>query len=240
MDRYFGTVEEEKKGDSRLKRYGQLARLYVAPLIAVGVFLTIMFGIIVPKVSTIIGKVNELETKNTELTNRRNELNAVNGLVVNSVKVLSDLDKVNEITTTEDTQIVDFRERISQAASQNGLSIVSSRIRETVPAEENPDQIENQQTLLLQEIPVIFELTGNLEDINSFIDELSQINDFVIIKTFELNRVIQEGDQWNLELQFTKYQFNETNTAIDFETIYSNVPASAIVQPDVQQYIDAR
>jgi hypothetical protein len=98
------------------------------------------------------------------------------------------------------------------------------------------DNIDVQNRLTLKEIPNQFELQGTLDQMFTFIAELSKLQDFIIVQNLELDRT--NTDIWVMNITLVKYQFG--NVTEDLVQSFMSVPLSQQIDADVQDYIDAR
>jgi len=230
-------VKEEKK-----KSRSKFLRLYIVPIFTIIVFIIIIVGLVAPKITDVFGRLDEIAANNVTITDLTQRLSEVKALDANSSTILTNLDTVNTIATSANTEVIKFRDKISELTLQNNLTIVSQKLTETTVA---PDASNGGLTgnVNLVEVPFIFEITGRFEDIKSFIASLNTIDDFVIVKEMELSLTDQEGlsteeaqatNKWSLKIDLVKYQFFE---AKDLNTIYLAVPATAKISDDMKAYI---
>ncbi len=236
-------LEQQKKAkDAKRKSQTKFLKLYIVPIFTIIVFILIIVLLVVPKINEVFAMLDEVSANNDNITQLTQKLNEVKALNANSDVIQSELDIVNSIATSQNTEVIKFRDKISDLTIQNNLTIVSQKLTETtvIPDASNTGLTGN---VNLVEVPFIFEIVGNFQDIKSFIASLNSIDDFVIVKEMDLALRDQEGlssgevqasSEWSLKIDLVKYQFFE---AKDLQALYLNVPATAKISDDMKAYI---
>lgn len=225
-------LQEKKEKEEESKRdYSKLFKIYLLPIIAIGIFLSIIIFGVLDSVQDVFSSVQEIEEAEEEITNTSNFLNQLNNLQQESIQIQSDLDILNQLAPASITEVSNFQSRVSEIANTSGLESQNERSNDS-----DSVNIDSAGRLDLQEVPNNFEFRGNLSQIFNFFDALSNLNDFVVVENLEM----QQGDEdiWQLNITLTKYQFDVITN--DLSQLFLNVPVTSDVAPDVQQYINDR
>ncbi len=220
----------------RLQKYKKLIRLYVIPLFALGIFLGVLVFVVVPKIGSIMDRLGELSDTRDKLSESNTKIQNINSLVTNINEVLSYLQQINNIAPTGDIELVRFRSRVFEIAESSGLVVDTQGFRESDIVQD--PNLPSSSTLLIKEVPVEIEVIGTLDNIYTFLDEITKLEDFVIIKDFELARNA-DNVEWVFTLRFIKYQFAQ-DTEGQFDQLYLNVPVSSKIDQEVKNYLDKR
>ncbi|MEP7103467.1 MAG: hypothetical protein ABI721_02030 [Candidatus Dojkabacteria bacterium] len=238
--------QQKKEKDLKRKKQTKFLKLYILPIFTIIVFVTIIGVFVIPKINQLFAVLDEISTNNDNVTQLSQKLSEVKALDSDSNTILSNLDTVNNIATSQNTQVVSFRDKISNLISQNGLNIISQRLSEsTIDPDSSTQNLTGNVNLV--ELPFIFEIVGPFENIKSFIASLNTIDDFVIVKEMEItvrdsdtltqDPSAQTNGDWSLKIDLVKYQFLE---AKDLKDLYLNAPATAKISDDMKAYIELR
>lgn len=228
-------IELPKKKKSDLS---VMARLYIFPLIVSFGFILIVIFLIIPTLFSIFSTLDEVSNKNVDLQNKNQLLSQLRDLNSNSSLKISQLNSVNNITTSDQTEVVRFRNRITDVILSNQLTIFSQSLTEN-----DPDIISDGggESITLKEVPFTFKIEGSYTNIVRFFADLSVLNDFVIIKEMQFSRDDKIGSDgttiWTLDLVLVKYQFS-TNQALD--EVYKAISPSVEISQKVLDYINRR
>ncbi|MFS8130886.1 MAG: hypothetical protein ACMG57_02815 [Candidatus Dojkabacteria bacterium] len=239
-------IEQQKKAkEEKRKAQSKFLKLYIVPIFTIIIFISIIAVLVIPKINEVFAKLDEVTNNNDQVTQLNTQLSEVKALDLNSDTILSELDIVNSIATSQNTEVIKFRDKISALTIQNNLTIVSQKLTEStvIPDASNTGLTGN---VNLVEVPFIFEIVGRFEDIKSFIGSLNTIDDFVIVKEMDLSLrdqtglsqgEVQQTNEWSLKIDLVKYQFFQ---AKDLQALYLNVPATASISDQMKAYIQLR
>lgn len=232
-------VEQKKKDQEKNKQRMKFIKLYIIPIISIIAFLAIVFFVDLGKISEVFGALDQIAADNDEVAKLNTELTQNRVLDNNASTILRDLQIVNEIAASSSTQLITFRDKVSQLVSESSLQILSQQLSETpLTVEQAQSQQNASGNVNLIELPFIFEISGSLANIKTFISKLNSIDDFTIVKEMELSSLESETlGEWSLKITLVKYQFI-TSEALD--RLYQNVPATAKISSQMQEYIDLR
>ena len=200
--------------------------------------MAIIFLLVFPNVISIFSILDEISQKNDDYSQKLTMLNDLKTLNSSSSTIISQLNSVNKITTADQTEVVKFRNKITEVILSNNLNIFSQQLTET-----DPTIITNGETqsINLKEVPFTFKIEGSYNDIVKFFNDLSVINDFVIIKemTFSRTDTLAKDNStvWLLNLVLVKYQFDSSESLKD---IYKSISPSSQMSPKVLEYIQKR
>lgn len=233
------TSDKIKLPEKQKASLSKLLKLYLLPiLIGIG-FLGIIIFLIIPTILSIFSTIDEIAIKNQEYAEDLELLGELTELNANSSEIISNLNAINTITTSDQTEVVKFRNKITDLIVSNNLTIFSQQLTENDPNIISGGNLATEITL--KEVPFTFQIEGAYSDVISFFDDLSQIDDFVIIKEMEFTRtekIAADGSTvWLLDLVLVKYQFNESEA---LDELYKNVPPTVVISPEVLDYIDQR
>ncbi|MCA9386650.1 hypothetical protein KC669_01305 [Candidatus Dojkabacteria bacterium] len=237
IDKAFELNKKQKKHNAAYKKWINIARIYVIPILAILIFLFILFGLTIPQVFRIFGLIGEIGDLNDRLDDKKKELVAVQGLNANADLLKQDLEILNSIAPSEQTEVVNFQQKISELARSHNLVINSQQLNENTTGIAE-SFIESNELLYLRELPNVFEITGNVGDVFDFIDDLEQIDDFIIVNEMDLSA--GQEDTWNMTVNLIKYQFSERSSGEDLFNAYLQVPVTVVINSNVQEYLDKK
>lgn len=226
-------IKPKEKGKLR-----QILKIYIFPITVGIAFIFIVLFLVIPSVFNIFSTLEEIGLKN--------EIYAKNVVILNDLKTLnstaatvqSQLESINSITTADQTEVVKFRNKITNVITENNLSIFSQQLTET-----DPNIISNgsSQDISLKEVPFTFRIEGSYNNIVNFFNDLGTISDFVIIKEMTFKRsadISSDGSTvWVLDLVLVKYQFNASE---GLDAIYKSILPSVKISDKVLEYINKR
>lgn len=214
-------------------------RLYVFPIAIGALFIAIIVFLVIPSILSIFSTLDEISTKNQSYTEQLAMLEKLKSLNSNASTINSELKAVNTITTSDQTEVVKFRNKITELTTSNNLEVFSQQLTENDP---NIISGGNAATeITLKEVPFTFQIEGSYTSVIDFFDDLSKIDDFVIIKEMKFARTEEIASDnstvWLLDLVLVKYQFNESDS---LDQVYKNVPPNVVISPKVLDYIEQR
>jgi Tfp pilus assembly protein PilO len=240
MDNQLISQQQEKveipgKGKTNYKR---LFNIYLLPLFVGILFIILILTLVIPKIFEIISSFEVLNEKNAIYAEKNTLLDQLKVLNQMSPTLSKNLNSVNQVTTADQTQVVSFRNKVTNVIKDNNLKVYSQQLTETDPNIISDNQ---GQGVTLKEIPFQFEIEGSYSNIVEFFSQLGQIDDFVIIKEMSFSRTTSTGSDgstvWVLKIVLVKYQFN---TGEALTRIYSDVHPTAKYSDKVLDYITKR
>ncbi len=218
--------------------YKRVLKFYIVPLLSVLGFLGIVLFLVVPKVNEIFKSLDEISILSKTADSKNEQLKSLDLLSQNSNLSLAQLRIIDQTAPTESSQVVAFRDKITNLIKSNSLTIVTQRLSES-DINTNAQNI-NYMGLSLLEIPFFFEINGNYQNTLSFISDLSSIDDFVIVREMELTGAAVNNVQiTTLRLRIDKYQFNIANEQLLKEQ-YLQVPVDSKINDVVLKYIESK
>lgn len=236
---------KEKKSEKKEKTtdYINLLRVYILPLIVVGIFLVVLVLGAFPSLRDVLDGNNERGTLQKELENKQDRLQDLKELANDSTKTSLYLESINLIAPVENTNVTQFQTDIKKIATDNDLEVTSARAGERIVAvSENDEDVsssESSGSLQLVEVPSQFTLEGGFVDVKSFLTDIYDFDSFIIIEQMDFSRDIDDTDRWTVDLVLTKYQFNEpTQGEVEFYASYLAVPERAQPEEIVIKFLD--
>ena len=198
------------------------------------IFLTI------PKVNEIFASLDTINANAATITDNTAKLSALDAVTAQYNTIVQNLSVIDGIAPLGSTEVVKFRDRISDLILSNNLIIISQRLSEA-NTESDTQNTQTVSPIILQEVPFIFTVDGNYSDIVKFIQSLNTVEDFIVIKEMGLSSVgtSEHPTDWELKINIVKYQFN-TASGADLRQLYINVPVDTQLNPLIQLYIKAR
>ncbi|BCX13868.1 MAG: hypothetical protein KatS3mg085_400 [Candidatus Dojkabacteria bacterium] len=220
-------------------------KLFVLPLFTFLVFIAILFFFVIPKLQILFEHAEEINIKNQEIKKNNEELADLDSVFQQVPVIENQLSEVEEIASSGDTKIVEYRNRVVKLAQDNGLVVKSERLNEVVEAR-IPDDLSQTNfisRLGLQEVPAFFEFRGSLNNLKEFLTELDTLPDFVIIKELDFNianasEVNFRDQEWALEIQLVKYQFRVKDE--ELKDLYRNIPINVQINDRIIEYLTNR
>lgn len=234
-------ADNERKVATR-KRL-RIVRLYIIPLSAVIFFFFIFIGLILPNVGNIFALLDEISSireSTNEVVLTTTELQR---LSEDTAQIVGDLALVNQIAPAGVTQVVVFQQKIATLARQFNLRVLQTQTGEQRLLIENDNPI-----LGINEIPSTFSVTGKISNIRGFIQEINQIEDFVIIGELTIRAldgvsVTELGDpniEWNMEVTLVKYQFLVPDEQNKLAEAYFQVPPTSKIDEEILEFVRAK
>ncbi|CAG1022885.1 hypothetical protein DOJK_01961 [Patescibacteria group bacterium] len=226
-----------KKPSSR--QITKYIRLYVIPIFAIVFFLVILIALTIPKISEIFSSLDLIAENNTEIMANNAEITKLNTLTERYNILVSDLAIIDGIAPVGNTEVVRFRDRISDLIQSNNLSIISQRLSEANAEIDSTNKLDS--PIILQEVPFLFTVQGSFNDIVSFIQALNTVEDFLVVKELQLSSMggLDTNNRWELKINIVKYQFNSPSND-SLRALYTSVPIEASLNPLMEKYIASR
>lgn len=220
--------------DKKKKRnIGKTIKLYVVPIITIVVFIFILIGLTLPKVVGMLDLNAQIDSVNLELEQRRSELAKLKALYENIDEVSNYLAVVRDIAPIGKTEVVSFRDKITNIIFNNNLTISRQTLSES---DIQPEGVEND--FFLREVPFIFEVAGDYTNIVNFLNDLNTIDDFIVVKQMDLAQNT-EG-QWGLDINIVKYQFTEELNDENMQKLFQNVSVDSKISEEIKEFLERR
>lgn len=240
MDKSLVDREELKVyQEERVTKYKRFVKLFIVPILASVLFLGVVIGLIIPRLNNIFFELDVISENNVKIDEGNAKLVELQKLAAEISKITLQLEVISKIAPEGLTEVVNFRNKITELITKNSLEAVSQRFSES---NIKPEDFEG-AVLALQEVPSVFEITGAFANIRNFINELGQVDDFIVVSRMELstNALTKEeieSNSWDFEIELSKYQFNvEEETLKD---VYRDININARVSDEIEEYINKR
>lgn len=227
------TLENTKKKNKETIKY---IKLYVIPLCAVAFFVSILLILTIPKVNEIFTSLDTISANNAKIAENNQKFATLDALTGQYNSIVQKLSVIDGIAPLGNTEVVRFRDRISNLMITNGLNIISQRLSEANTESETQEE-EEASPILLQEVPFIFTVQGTYPNIVNFIQALNSVEDFIIVKEMKLSQSNEEI--WELNINIVKYQFNTLDNT-NLRNLYINVPIDSKLNKLMEEYIRIR
>src|SRR5690554_6485134 len=111
----------------------KILRIYVMPIVVGISFILIIIFLIFPKITQIFDSLDEISMKNQQYETNLTLLNQLREINNSATTIINQLNGVNQITTADQTEVVKFRNKITEVVEANGLQIFSQQLTETDP-----------------------------------------------------------------------------------------------------------
>lgn len=233
----MNSKNEYKKVERKVEQK-RLVKLYIMPIATILIFASVIIFLVIPKISEIFSTLNNIATLNSESDSNLKTINSLNTLLSKRNLLLAQLDIINKTAPTANSEVVVFRDKITELCKKNSLNVVTQRLSES-DINRNANNL-NVSGLSLLEIPIVFEINGNFNNIIDFINDISTIEDFTIVREMSLTSSELDGHQiTTLKLTIDKYQFSVLDQA-KLDEQYINTPINATIDSVVDQYISSR
>lgn len=227
------SLENTKKKNKETIKY---IRLYVIPLFAVAFFVGILLLLTIPKINEIFTSLDTISANNAKIAENNQKFATLDALTGQYNSIVQKLSVIDRIAPLGNTEVVRFRDRISNLIITNGLNIISQRLSEANTESETQEEDEA-SPILLQEVPFIFTVQGTYPNIVNFIQALNSVEDFIIAKEMKLSQSNEEI--WELNINIVKYQFN-TLDSTNLRNLYINVPIDSKLNELMEEYVRIR
>lgn len=221
----------------------KILKLFIVPIVAVTVFISILVLLILPEISNTFTKLDDLTSTREKTESVIEVTTQLQALNTNRSQIESDLESVNKIAPAGNTEVVLFQQKIADLAKANGLRIVSSKTEEEVLSVEGDNPI-----LGINEIPSTFSLNGKFAKIQTFIEGIKTLEDFVIIGEMQIrvidqvspDKLTDQNLEWNLLITLIKYQFQQPNEENKLAEAYLQVPPTVDIEDKILEFIRAK
>ncbi len=213
------------------------------PIATLTGFIIIVLVLLIPKLSQIFGDIEVITQNNQIIKEKNSELLTLSALKDSYPQIATNLNLINTIAPSGVTQVLGFRDKITELAETNSLIVTSQSFSENEIIN-NLSQIYRDSSgnvLMIQSIPSLFSIEGKYDDIIRFIKGLDLIGDFVVIK--QMDFIVK--DRLNplatpkTEIRFDKFLFNSTNAELLRES-YLQIPSTLRPSEEFLEYINTR
>lgn len=236
-------IKKENKNAIDTVALKRVLKTYILPIVSMALFIGVVLLVIVPKVGEIFSKLDEIGAQNDTYNKAQTTLAELKRVSGNSNTLLAQLEVINNTTPTGVTEVVKFRDKITELTAASSLTVVSQRLSENnlESGEEDPDNpVDLGEKLTLQEVPFSFEIEGSYANMIAFINQLSVIDEFLIVREMSLSSTgTIESGSWTLKLKMNKYQFNKLSKEKQ-DALFLNVPITAEPSQNVLEYVNPR
>jgi Tfp pilus assembly protein PilO len=236
--------KDTKKQKRRLLEVRKTVKFYLVPLVAGLIFLLVLSGLIIPRVEQIFASLETISKSDSEIADYDEKLSSLSALTQKDDQIKGQLAVINSTAPSGTTEVVKFRDTITEMIRSYNLEIKIQQLSET---NLEPTTVEDSKlaggSITLQELPFNFEVSGVYSNILGFINSLSSIDEFVVVREMELSSA-QSGDDeslriWNLKLKIDKYQF-KTEDQTKLDEVYRNIPPTAKISERILKYIESK
>jgi len=216
---------------------------YILPIASFIFFLFVLFSAVIPTISEIGGKLDEVDKLKAEEITLNARIKKINDLDASAQKNQQIIDRINIIVPTGQTEVVKFGERIVLSLSQNFLVNEGIKLGEEVIVAKDIANLQGAATtvqdnsLSIREIPSKFDVKGNLEDIRNFFIQLYKGQDFFIVDSMSLKNT--DDISWSGEVSLAKYQFSESQV-FDPIKAYTSISENAVLNELVMRFVETQ
>ncbi len=223
-------TESEKKEKEPLtpKRFLNLFKFYVLPVISVIIFFVIIIFGLYPTFLDLFSRLNHIDELSKESQALNVRIATFQDLRTHGIRTQGYLTLIESIVPSRQTEVVNFQQKIKKLAEDQQLRVDQPTTGESIITP-------TKGSLGLIEVPSKFTVIGELDKIKTFLAELDKGEDFLVINQMKLTR-LDEGD-WELKVTFVKYQFQQ-QTGVD--EIFLKVPETSQPDKDVLEFIKDR
>lgn len=221
----------------------QFIKNNLLPIATLGVFILIIVVLLIPKLSQIFSDIEAITQNNQIIKEKNSELLALSSLKDSYPQIAANLNLINTIAPSGVTQVLSFRDKITELAETNSLTVTAQSFSENeiINTQSQIYKDSSGNVLMIQSIPSLFSIEGKYDSIISFIKGLDSIGDFVVIK--QMDFIVK--DRLNplatpkTEIRFDKFLFNSTNTEL-LRGSYLQIPSTLRPSEEFLDYINTR
>lgn len=217
------------------ERYLNWIRFYLVPLVAVIIFFYILLFVVLPQINALLDGLDEVSATEQERDQLLSDQSRINALLERRSAILQNLEAINQVAPAGNTEVIIFAERVQNIATSRNLTLTSQQTTSVGRAGGLTQRINSPISLL--EVTVAFEVQGNFRNISNFIDDISALDDFIIINDYELTGSVAD-DSWSFNVVFSKYQFVEDETRSS--EVYRSIRPTETLDPEIEEYLEER
>lgn len=215
--------------------YRKLFHFYLIPIVSVSIFLLILVLTIIPNVKYMMDGLEEgkeLKKESEQLDQRIAILKTLKSREEENLQILN---KVNLIIPSEQSEVVNFRQKVAGLAIEQGLIVESLQAGENIIEDKKTDTEPSNNQLI--EIPSKFSFAGEFDSFRQLFLKLYEGEDFFIITNMDLNvnNSFQSPGAWKGQFDLTKYQFSAKQSEDDFMNISEKEPVNKSVVTFIEQ-----
>jgi Tfp pilus assembly protein PilO len=191
-----------KKGDLS----SQLKDFYL-PILSICVFVAIVFFFSIPQVQNTKGLFEKKDQKNDTLEKKRIELKDLERLREENQQNSELLAKLDRIIPTEQTDVVEFQDKVASLAFDNIIEIKDQKIGERflLESQDGKKKESEAKNLTLIRITTDFSLVGEIDDFRNMLSDIYGASDFIVISQMELAN--PRTGSATMEITLSKYQY---------------------------------
>lgn len=249
----FSALEELQPKEFKLGDVLKDILFFSLPLFSFLFFIGILFNAVIPNIEDMGKRLTEVEKLRVDEAALKVRIAKIRDLQTNIASIQETIDKINTIVPTGRTEVVKFGDRIMLNINQNGLmsegyqvgeSELVSVVDKTPTAIVDPvtglTSLEDPTYLPLYQLPAIFNVTGQFNDIRNFFKQLYTGQDFFVVDKMDLTGSggPQNGD-WTGDISLVKYQFT-LNPAFDPIKAYMGISESTALNQTVMNFLQAK
>lgn len=216
-------------------------RVYAVPIISILLFFVLIVFVTIPSIDDFFKKRDEETALKSNLDELQIELRDLKSLAQSDELNDSLIEELNRIIPTAVTQVYVFGEKVNEVASSNIINIKDFTIGEQIIVSNNStgaNAAQNQTELKLIQIPIQFELSGQLSNFRDMLSQIYEGRDFIVISKMKLD--IDDYDMAEIELVLSKYQFADFSTPKQERQILDSVSYKESAEQSVIEFIERK
>lgn len=240
--------EEQAKKKAERIPISTLFRVYLVPLIVVGIFAMIMFLLIIPGIGAIFEQLDKTAQINIQIRDLDGKLQRLQTLASQSQQTAIDTAALDIVIPEAITEVVNFQQQVRRLmGEQNGLRVGAATTAEQAIAAIERQEGEESDPIVILQIPTTFTGTGTIQQIRAFIEDIKELNSFVLIGEMDVNNseifnsnnlnLIDTSDQWQITITLIKYQFATNADAQIIRQLYIDKSSNAVLDSTVLEYV---
>jgi len=193
-------------------------------------FLCMAFFFTIPHIGNMVNKLQMINKLSEEVSRKDKILRDLNQLRQQQTLDVDLLKNIDTLVPTESTRVAEFKEKLSQIASECGLIVVSIRAGEIIRGiEDQPFENPNNLPLHLIEIPTTLEARGQMNQFKEFLTKLFEAKDFFVVEEMTIKKSSQD-QMWLANLIIVKYQFGgKVTLPEDIEPLVNLTPVQGVI-----------
>ncbi|HEX9804073.1 MAG TPA: hypothetical protein VGA67_00160 [Candidatus Dojkabacteria bacterium] len=204
---------------------------YLMPLFIFLFFMGMFIFVTVPRFNEMLSRLSYIEDLNSQISVKNSIIGTLENLQTNQAQNSNSLNRVETLVPSESTQVVEFKDTLTDTAKSVGLQVTKARAGESII--EDKEQIfeaGDEKSLVLVQIPTELSAEGAIESFENFLSRLYDSRDFFVVEEMEIAKA-GEGNTWKADFVIVKYQFNG-NVVLpeDFESDVNAIPSPLVVE----------
>lgn len=249
--RALSELQQERNNKPARLPFSKLFRVYLVPLLVVGIFATILFVLIVPNIGAIFEQLDKTAQANSALVALDGRVQFLQQMAANDQQTTADLARLNAIMPEAVTEVVNFQQQVRRMMNeQNGLTVGASTTAEQAIAAITTAEVGEDSPVVVLEIPSTFSAIGRIQQIRSFISDIKELDSFVTIGEMRVDHddnfsaetlnQIDNSNQWRLTITLIKYQFANVSDAQQVRQLYIDKAENSRLNQEVLDYIRSK